>query len=674
MKPIEFHAELQRDVIATAGGDVQGAAPEHVTREEAFTQIVAEDLSQAGVLESPLVYYCEGGTRASAYKVNGFAIPEDDRRLDLIVTLYFPDEEIRKINSVDIERALSKVTRFYTQAGDGKFVQSLEPNSEAYAMASRIHEERDKFDTVQLLVLSNAVLASRGDIESETQLDGRRILRQVWDLERLRRLRASRLVHEPIEVDLTAFVSGGIPCVSSRDEQLGYQTCLALLPGSVLYKLYDDYAGRILELNVRSYLQARGKINAGILETLTREPEKFLAYNNGITLVAEEIRLSSDGLRILSLHGVQIVNGGQTTASIHRAKVEQKVDISHVYVQAKLTVVPAEQFEQMVPDISRYSNTQNKVTEVDLGANHPYHIGVERLSLRQWGPGEKTMWFYERARGSYQTARFRSGRTDTQRKKFDIQFPPNQRFTKEDLSRFQNTWAGLPHVVSRGGQKNFVRFMQDLGAVPKGWEPSTAEFKAIIGKAIFYREIERIARELKIGSFRVNIVTYTASLISESTARRIDLTKLWELQQLPEALASLVRRWMPEVAKILVETAGTRNPTEWFKVEGCWETLKSRAAVWTLPEAVADALQDPNPDGPKVSPGEANNIARCMELSAEQWFQIALWGGREDNLKTWESGIANTLSGYAAAGWVKRPSPKQATHGVRMISVYAQSK
>ena len=237
------------------------------------------------------------------------------------------------------------------------------------------------------------------------------------------------------------------------DETLGYRTCVALFPGTILHDLYDEYGSRLLELNVRSYLQARGKVNKGILETLVREPHRFLAYNNGITIVAEGIDFSNDKARVLSIKGMQIVNGGQTTASIHRAMKDSKVDISHVYVQAKLTVVPPEAFDEMVPDISRFSNTQNKVSEVDLRANHAYHVGIERVSRRVWAPGEQSMWFYERARGSYQTERAKRGGTASERQKFDKQFPASQRFTKEDLARYTNAWDGLPHIVSRGGPK-----------------------------------------------------------------------------------------------------------------------------------------------------------------------------------------------------------------------------
>ena len=186
---------------------------------------------------------------------------------------------------------------------------------------------------------------------------------EIWDLERLRRFRSSGATHEPVTVDFSRLPGGGIRCVPVSDAALGYQTCVAIVPGQVLYELYDEHGARLLELNVRSYLQARGKINKEILETLLLKPQLFLAYNNGITIVAEAIHLDGTGTLITGVHGLQIVNGGQTTASIHRARKENKADLTHVFVQAKLTVVPADQFEVMVPEISRLSNTQNKVSD-----------------------------------------------------------------------------------------------------------------------------------------------------------------------------------------------------------------------------------------------------------------------------------------------------------------------
>src|SRR5207244_4897470 len=182
----------------------------------------------------------------------------------------------------------------------------------------------------------------------------------------------------------------------------------------------------------------------------------FMAFNNGITVVAEKLTVGplKDGHEgILELQGMQIVNGGQTTASIHRAAKDFDADLSKVFVQGKIVTVDPARFNEVVPQISRYANSQNKVTDPDLQANHRFHVALERVAKREWTPDQASKWFYERARGSYQTARSREG-TEGLRRKFDKEFPTHQRFTKEDLARFENCWRGMPHVVNRGGQKN----------------------------------------------------------------------------------------------------------------------------------------------------------------------------------------------------------------------------
>jgi hypothetical protein len=665
-----FHDELQSDIIATAqgvGGDKKKGVADF--RENAFTEIVTEDLSVAGVLESPVACHFEGGSGSAEFKVNGYGIPEEDSRLDLFVTLFFPQGDVQKVNSADIDRAFRKLLRFAGAALTPEFRNHIEPGSDSYAMVSEILTRGDEFDRIRLYLLTNGSVTARKEAERAGSFKDYKLSYEIWDLERFRRLRSSGVAQEPIAVDLTRLDSEGIPCVSVTDHTLGYKTCVALFPGSLLHDLYDEYGARLLELNVRSYLQARGKINKGILETLIREPHRFLAYNNGITVVAEEIKFAEGGTRLLSIRGMQIVNGGQTTASIHRARKESKADLSHVYVQAKLTVVPAAEFEEMVPEISRFSNTQNKVSEVDLRANNAYHIGIERISRRLWTPGEQSKWFYERARGSYQTERAKRGTTAAMRQKFDREYPPTKRFTKEDLARYVNSWTGLPYLVSRGGQKNFVRFMEGVPAVTKGWDMPADEFKELVGKAILYRETQALARELGIPSFRIQIVSYTVSLVADMTARRVNLLKLWETQGLPRPLKSLISDWLPKVGAVLTESVGNRNPTEWFKSEQCWKHLRGAAEVWQLSDAVKVELAKAGTAGVSITHDVENNIARCLAVNAETWFKVQIWGAESGKLEPWQCGIANTLSGYAAGGWHRKPSEKQAKYGVEILSL-----
>lgn len=688
---LEFFRQIQAEVMDFAmggdGGDRAGF------KEDAFTAIVAEDLSAAGIVESPVPCYFETGPNTRKAKINGYSMPDDDTQLDLFFSLYGGSNEPLKLTSKEVNQAYSQLTRGLERALNGHH-ENMEPGSDAFAMVYDIWSNRERIDRIRLLLLTDGVVVQRKESERKESIGDYKAIYEIWDIERLRRFRSSGASHESIEVDLSHLPEGGVPCVQVAGNDMGYQTSAAIFPGQLLYDLYDDYGQRLLELNVRSYLQARGKINGGILETLFDAPERFLAYNNGITIVAEEIvvgPLNNGNPGIRAIKGLQIVNGGQTTASIHRAgKGENGIarfrgkiaDLGKVFVQAKVTVIERSQFDTLVPLISRYSNSQNKVSEVDLRANHPFHVGIERASRKTWAPGEQSMWFYERARGSYQTKKAAEGLTPARKRDFEKRYPPDQRFSKEDLARYENCWYGEPHIVSRGGQKNFAGFMTRIGNTEDGWAPTAGEYTDLIGRAILYKEIQKTARDLKIPAFRANVVNYTMAAIAHQTARRIDLQAIWDNQKVSPALAQTLEEWIPLIERQMVQSVGERNPTEWFKNKGCWEEIQSTAlpvssALSGELKGSGEIVLEKRGRGGKVmevslSVADQNNIARCRELISSEWHQIVEWGAGIGALEKWQIGIANTLAGYAAGGWTKSPSPKQAKHGCTMIEAWKQ--
>jgi hypothetical protein len=668
-----FYDELMADVFAEAAEANTGTHIDSVFKENAFTRILLADLESAGVLETPVACYFANTATRLPFKVNGYSLPDDEARLDIIITDFRVESHVQRVNASDIDRSFKQALRFLTIAIE-EGSAAADAGHEEHAMLRDIFEKRLEFDRVQLILITNAQVVQRQEKTRREEFGRYQIGYEIWDLERLRRFRSSGATYEPISVDFSKLPDGGIKCVPVSDEALGYQTCALIVPGKILYELYEEYGARLLELNVRSYLQARGKINKEILETLLLRPQLFLAYNNGITIVAERLGLDPTATLITDVHGLQIVNGGQTTASIHRAYKENNADLAHVFVQAKITVVPSEQFETMVPEISRLSNTQNKVSTVDLGANQTFHIGVERVARKTWAPGEQSMWFYERARGAYQTERSLIGTTPAKRAAFDRKFPAPQRIVKEDMARYSNTWDGLPHIVARGGQKNFERFMNGLKKVDKGWEPTSDEFKALIGKAILFLQTQRLARSLGIKAFGINIVTYSVSLLADRTARRINLGGIWDRQGLSSALKAQLGEWLPKVGEVLVRTAGNRNPGEWFKSEKCWQELKAASADWSLNSPLLEELSSVDKEYSGLSQEVQNNVARCLQIDAETWFKIQLWGRESGQLQPWQIGIANTLSGYAAQGWAKKPSEKQAKHAVTILKQFEASE
>jgi len=682
---LAFLNEVENDITA----DVQPNAGNPAEfRELSFTRILADELDASGVLESPVICHCEYGKAAAACKVSGYGVPDEDSRLDLFVTFYTagPHTEIPTLNASDVETSFNKLERFLGRALDGLH-EELEPALPERYMAERIHQLRGKFDRVNFFLFTNSRLAVRREKQRKPQAHGVSATYEVWDIERFRRLRESGASYEALNVDLRTQPDGGLPCVRLDAKEEGYRTCVAIFPGQLLRDLYDEHGSRLLELNVRSYLQAKGKINKGILETLRNDPADFMAYNNGITVVAEKIvfgQLKDARTGIVELQGMQIVNGGQTTASIHRASKDFEADLSKVFVQGKIVTVDPGRFNEVVPFISRYANSQNKVTDTDLQANHRFHVGLERVGKNEWTPDQTSKWFYERARGSYQTARSREA-TERTRRRVDREFPSHQRFTTADLARFVNCWRGLPYVVNRGGQKNFAEFMtfikKELGELPDTWQPTPEEYRRYIARAILYRDIQGIVKEdATITAYRINVSTYTASLLAEKTARRIDLDAIWKRQAISPALAATARAWCPVVFKELLTYAQSQTVhiDNVLKSQATWEHILS--LDFRIPREVERELRSPaSPepgvlkDGPTpplndgLSTTDHNNIARCMEVDAAQWVTAVNWAKKSGRFEQITVQVAGTLAGYAAQGWPKPPSPKQARRGAEII-------
>jgi hypothetical protein len=402
----------------------------------------------------------------------------------------------------------------------------------------------------------------------------------IWDLRRTYRCVTSGQKREAIEINFQSQYDSVISCLAMPESQADYRAYVAIIPGEILCKIYAEYGSRLLERNVRSFLQAKGNVNKGIRQTILKEPHRFLAYNNGISATAETVKLvdlPNGGQGIAEIRDLQIVNGGQTTASLYQAVRKDKADISGIYVQTKLTVVDRDRMDEIVPLISRYANNQNKVNEADFSANDPFHIRIEELSRTIWAPAvegtqRQTRWFYERARGQYADAKNRES-TPAKQKAFTLTHPNAQKFTKTDFAKFEHTWDQLPHIVSLGAQKNFAKFT--IGLTQKSRpEPDETYFTHLIAKAILFKSAEKIVQSEKFGGYRANIVTYTLAYLSYKAQQDIDLDKIWKQQSLTPSLQQAIQMISIEVHQVITNPPDGRNVTEWCKKESCWKAIQ----------------------------------------------------------------------------------------------------
>jgi hypothetical protein len=669
-----FASYLHEEVLDRALGDVEGAEFE----ENAFVALVTDHLAEIGMIDNPIVCFHQGRIGNRAFHLNGYASPDDGERVDLIIAAFDGANYMRKMPAEEVSRSASLAASSIT-AAKRSIHERMEKASDAYSMMSQIADLLQRgTDEVRVLIIANGMSSVKRI--KPAMVEGLEVKFEIYDLKRLMRTMASGQGRDVIEIDLEQVGLEPIPCVAMPVEGGTYEAYLAIFPGEALFRLYEEYGSRLLEYNVRAFLQATGKVNRGIRDTLRSEPEYFMAYNNGISMTVDDMvvaRSPESGLQITHMKGLQIVNGGQTTASIHRARKRDRISLARVHVPAKITRLPSERIDEMIPKISRYANTQNVIQEADFSSNEPFHIALERLSESIWTPGAQSRWFYERARGQYRTAMNKQGDTPARLRVFRERTPPSQRFSKTDLAKFVNSWERLPHLVSSGAQKNFVTFMRSLReARGKAWEPDEAYYQDTIGRAILFRAATGIVRSENFPAYRANIVAYLVAYLSHRTAGQLNFNLIWRQQSLSTDLVVLLRVWSHSVAEAIQESAEGRNVTEWCKKEGCWSAVKE--VDLSLPDdrppelwSILAVGEHPT-QGALLSPEDQNLAAECMKLSAEQWFALHQWGRESGRLKDWQSGIAHTLSGYASGGWRRIPSAKQARQATRILEIARQ--
>ena len=363
-----------------------------------------------------------------------------------------------------------------------------------------------------------------------------------------------------------------------------YDCYIGVISGQCLAEIYRDEGQRLIEKNVRSFLQTTGKINQGMKKTLSDESEMFMTYNNGISttakgIVIDEENSGEDFVIIKEITDWQIVNGGQTTASIHNA-MQSGVDVSQVNVQMKLTVIRDEsRTEEMVGFISKYANSQNKINMSDFSANDPYHVEMSRLSEKVYVPtenGKSTLrWYYERARGQYMVDVNRQ-LTPALKKKFKEVSPKSMCISKTVAAKCMMAWMRYPNVVSKGLETNFIEFstMIKNGDVPA---PTIDSYISMIAKVILFKECDKLVAKQNFGGYKAQINYYTIALLAEFHSEMVSDNEIWKRQAISPELAMLIEELIMKVWNHFMnpEVVGI-NITQWCKKEDCWKLLKDR--------------------------------------------------------------------------------------------------
>ena len=229
-------------------------------------------------------------------------------------------------------------------------LNEIEESSKFSGLVRSLTNNFGSLEKITLLYITTSKFTGRiKDFEPE-EIRGIRINKRLYDIQRHHAIVTSKDGSEPTKISFDEF---GYPALTALKTSDGAntQSMLLAVPGELLYRIYEEHGARLLEQNVRTYLQARGNVNKGMIATLREKPEMFFSYNNGLTATASEITAEHESATTVSITGIknlQIVNGGQTTAYIHFAKFKNKTDLSRVFVQMKLSVVEPDLLDSIV--------------------------------------------------------------------------------------------------------------------------------------------------------------------------------------------------------------------------------------------------------------------------------------------------------------------------------------
>lgn len=574
----EFLAQTQADVRAQVSEKM--VAGQYLRPDAAFTGIVTEHMSEIGMTFDPRTLHVERKVGNATLRLSGFAVSDDADEIDLFVTIYHGLDTVETIPDSEIKAAADQCLRFLAKSVEGRLASAIDPADEALELILTIQDCYPSLDQIRVYILTDRVAKSKSF--KPRDVAGKSVRLEVMDIERLYRHWAEGKPRDELIVNFEEVCGAPLPCVYVPGETEDYDYALAAIPGAALRLIYERYGARLLEANVRSFLSQTGKVNRGIRDTLRDAPERFMAYNNGIVLVADSAALSraADGsVGISSLSGMQIVNGGQTTASIYfTERKERHIDLSRVRVPAKIIVMRVHDpiaEEALISDISRYANSQNAVKISDLSANRPFHIELEKLALSTYLPDGVGRWFYERASGSYNVMLSREGHTPARLKALKDAIPASRKVIKTDLAKYINAWAMKPYLVSLGSQKNFEKFMDELAGTSP--EPVDAGgYKRLIAQAILYKGVHQAVRSGNYPSFQANIVAYTVSILAQLSRGGLSLDAIWVRQGLSAQLFQYIAVLAAEVDKALRKSSGQRMVSEWAKKEECWTEVSGR--------------------------------------------------------------------------------------------------
>lgn len=702
----EYREALHEDMSLAAQADISTEAGE-------FLDYATKILIDAEEFDDFTECYYDGiSKRRANMHIDGYSFDETDGSCCVFIVDYHGEHEDDSIRNDEITTLFKKIRYFIEESIKYDLYQELEESTGAYEFSKFLYTDHDNITKFRFFLLTDAYNKQRSKTIKDEALSNKIVELNVWDIVRFYDVVSSKTQKESVEIYVQDMGCDGIPCVKAVEYEdviadidvppkyddsnkedgkpeniISYTSYLAVIHGKILNELYLQYGSKLLEGNVRSFLSNKRKVNKGIQNTIKNYPEMFFAYNNGIAATATEVetQMTDEGLKIVRIKDLQIVNGGQTTATIANtlltARKDESIDISHLFVPMKVSVLEHSMSEKIIPKIAEYSNSQNPVDASDFFSNHPFHIRVEGFSRHIPAPAVRgnqyqQYWYYERTRGQYNQGKMKFKPKSSQLKQYELRYPDKQVIKMVDLAKFIEIYEGAPDKVSKGKQAIVKVFAE---SIKKKWEMSDAQFnelyfKKVVALAIIFNETDEIVKQTtwwrEKHSYKANVVAYAMSVLfneihSNHKNYEVDFGKIWNLQSMYPELRKQMLILCDEVYEFITrDDRLTENVTEWCKKEICWTRAKTES--WTfLPEFIEALISQNELSGDikeakamqKVA-NEVENIKIIMAFGSDYWQKMLDWGKTRGLLTDMEESILRLVINMPKTGRV--PSDKQA--------------
>lgn len=624
-------------------------------------------------------------------RIDAYAFDETDHSLELFINDFQDTYETENLTGSKVDELYWRMYYFLDEVCNGKIANYFDDSDDALKIAALIKrrmnaigDDPEQILKIRMFILTNKELSTdilnRNLLETKIRktkgsktvkstkkikkadFNGKPLEINIWNLERFYEKEKS-FSSDPIVIDFrNDYSCDGIPCIKGNiGENLGYEAYIAIIPGKLLSEIYIEHGSKVLEGNVRAFLGTSGSksVNSGIRRTINNEPDKFFTYNNGIATTAADVETEEkDGqLYITKIVDLQIINGGQTTASLAEAVLKKtNPELNGIFVPMKLTVIDDREtenedgvrfYDQMVQNIAKYANSQNKVTAADLFSNDPFHIWMEKMSKKIFAPAihysVPTGWYYERSRKRYEQEQFKL-KSETDRKRFRAKYPKEQLITKEQLGMYLTTMKEQPNIVAKG--KNFVikEFNTIISQDYKTNKGCFNEFyfKKCICAAIIYRTVDNYleshkdsARKptgfwYKAGGYKLDIVPYTIAKIIHSVPAgfTLDWNYIWNRQDLSPAFMHEIEMVTKMTNDFICDSHGVivteycKRPETWMSYrDNVRYTPSEKFLSELMPERITKEQEVASQKDQKDT-NDLNYVTEIIKLGAGYWQRL----------------------------------------------------